>query len=476
MKVLKHKRDQKVVVAFPRHSDVSGRFMVCLDHLRQHDFKHFRRIADGGGIVQTQTSIVAQGRNELVRMFLDHHDADWLWFIDTDMTFDPDILDDLVEAAHPRDRPIMGALCFSIQHGVKACPTLYVVREDQAVGRVFDYPRNSLMRCLTGTGCLLIHRSVFEKMRDAKGSDGTRKLYPKPYEWFRDTALGELPVGEDITFCIRAESLGMPVHVNTAIKCGHEKRFIVDEAMYDAQQGVGIIDNDLALPTYVVMAGKDRHEMTGNLMAQLQLQNPNFIALFDNGSDPPYPQPALLADGMPLHEMWNTGLGLAEKAAKEATAEHWNVLVINNDVSVPPDFLKRLEWGLRQDPDHWIAYPNWHGVQIPDGVGAIMPKSGKGDGRTLSGWAFMIAGESGLRFDEQFAWWYGDADIQRQAEAAGKHVVAVGGCFCDHLDPMKSTIEDPERLAQAEEDEAKFAAKWGLDPANLWLAQNRARL
>lgn len=479
MKVLKHKRDQKVVVAFPRGSMVSGRFMVALDRLRQHDYANYRRICDGGGIVQTQTSIVAQGRNELVRMFLDGHDADWLWFIDTDMVFHPEILDQLVEAAHPRDRPIMGALCFSLQHGIKACPTLYVVREDQAVGRVFDYPRNTLMRILTGTGCLLIHRSVFEKMRDAKGSDGIRAMYPKPYEWFRDTALGALPVGEDITFCIRAESLKMPVHVHTAIKCGHEKLFVVDEEMYDAQQGQGVVDNELALPTYVVMAGRDRHEMTANLMAQLQQQNPNFIALFDNGSDPPYPQPALQADGMPLHEMWNTGLGLAEKAAREAGAKHWNVLVINNDVSVPPDFLQRLEWGLRQDEsgDTWIAYPNYHGAKIPDGVAAITKHPNQNsDGRLLCGWAFMLAGESGLRFDEQFSWWYGDSDIQRQTEAAGKHVVCVGGCYCDHLDPMKSTIDDPVRLAQAEEDEAKFAEKWGLDPANLWLAQNRARL
>jgi hypothetical protein len=175
--------------------------------------------------------------------------------------------------------------------------------------------------------------------------------------------------------------------------------------------------------------------------------------------------------------MWNEGLQLAEQTARTAGATHWNVLVINNDVSVPPDFLVRLEAGLRDHPDHWIAYPNWHGNdKIPDGIAAITQGDQEGDGRSLCGWAFMLAGESELRFDEQFSWWYGDSDIQRQTEAAGKHVVAVGGCYCDHLDPMRSTIDDPVRLAQAEEDEKKFAAKWGIDPANLWLAKNRARL
>ena len=470
----KNRDKEKVVVAYPRHHDVSGRFMTCFDMLRQYDFTHKQRIAVGGGHMPTQTSIVTQARNELARKFLADHDADWLWFIDTDMTFPPDILDRLVEAAHPRDRPIMGALCFSVQNGFKACPTIYVLRTDGKVGRVFEYERDTLMGGIfTGTGCLLIHRSVFEKMRDAKREDG-RALYPKPYEWFHNTQLGDLPVGEDITFCIRAAALKIPIHVDTRIKCGHEKPFIVDEEMYDAQRAAGIRDNELACPTYVVMAGKNRHEMTANLLVQLQQQNPNGIALFDNGSDPPYPD-AVPAAGWSLHRMWNEGLQLAEQTARQAGAKHWNVLVINNDVSVPPDFLQRLEAGLRDHPDHWIAYPDYHGG-IPAGVAAITQGDQDGDGRSLSGWAFMLAGESGLRFDEQFAWWYGDSDIQRQAEAAGKHVVAVGGCHCEHLDPMRSTIEDPVRLAQAEEDEAKFAAKWNLDPGNLWLAKNRARL
>jgi hypothetical protein len=174
----------------------------------------------------------------------------------------------------------MGALCFSIQNGYKACPTIYVPRDDGKVGRVFEYPRNTLMNGIfTGTGCMLIHRSVFEKMRDAKREDG-RVMFPKPYEWFHNTQLGDLPVGEDITFCIRAAALNIPIHVHTGIKCGHEKPFIVDEEMYDSQRAAGIRDNELALPTYVVMAGRNRHEMTANLITQLQQQVPNGIVLF----------------------------------------------------------------------------------------------------------------------------------------------------------------------------------------------------
>jgi GT2 family glycosyltransferase len=89
----------------------------------------------------------------------------------------------------------------------------------------------------------------------------------------------------------------------------------------------------------------------------------------------------------------------------------------------------------------------------------------------MSGWAFMLRGESGLRFDEQFEWWYGDSDLERQVRLAGKQTVCVGGCYANHLYPMLSS-KDPARLVQAKEDERRFAVKYGLDPTSLWLAQH----
>jgi GT2 family glycosyltransferase len=464
-KFLKPKKDHKVVVAYPHGYSMSARTHICWDFLRQYDFTHLKRIGSGGGHMPNSSSAnVTNARNEIVRSFLDSHDADWLWFLDTDMTFEPDILDRMIESAHPRDRPILGALCFSLQEGYRACPTIYVPREDNRVGRLFDYPKDTLVRALTGAGCLLIHRSVLEKMREK---------YPPPYEWFQEASLGGLPVGEDITFCIRAEAAGIPVHVDTSIKCGHEKPFIVDEAMYDAQREAGIRDiPDLNYPTFVVIAAKDRHEMTTNLIGQLAADvrtEKASVLLMDNGSAPPFAD-AVDCAGWPLHRMWNHGLDLAEKTATEAGADRWNVAVLNNDLEVPPGFLAKLEAGLRCVDDAWVAYPNHHGIEIPDGA-AMVTSNPDYAGQTMSGWAFMIRGETGLRFDEQFQFWYGDSDLQKQVELAGKHVVCVGGCYCNHLDPMTSSA-DPVRLAQIREDERRFAAKWGMDPESLWLARH----
>src|SRR5206468_643087 len=108
-----------------------------------HDAKNYQRVVNGGGhLANSSGANITNARNEVVDAFLDQHDADWLWFIDTDMTFDPDILDRLVKAAHPEKRPIVGALCFSLKDGTRAVPTIYQIRDDNRLGRVFDYPRN----------------------------------------------------------------------------------------------------------------------------------------------------------------------------------------------------------------------------------------------------------------------------------------------------------------------------------------------
>jgi GT2 family glycosyltransferase len=461
-----HKSKQKVVAAYPHPHEVSARFHKCWDSLRQYDFGHRRRIAEGGGhLANSSGANITNARNEIATAFLDRHDADWLWFVDTDMTFEPDVLDRLVDAAHPQDRPILGALCFSLQDGYRAAPTLYTIRPDGKAGRTFYYPKDTLVRSMTGTGCLLIHRTALETIR-ASGR------FPTAYPFFQECAFGDLPVGEDLTFCIRAEAIGIPVHVDTSIKCGHEKPFIVDEEMYDAQVAAGVRDTpDVVHPTYVVVASKNRPEMLANLVSQVTAANVTPL-VYDNG----YPKPPAFdhhaAYDDALHEMWNNGIGQARYEAQRIGASRWNVAILNDDVEVGPGFLAQLEAGLRSNDDYWVAYPNHHGADIPDGA-AVPTTTDKLAGQTMSGWAFMIRGETGLRFDEQFEWWYGDSDLQKQVEAAGKHVVCVGGCYANHLDPMRSTLDDPVRLDQARADEKRFAAKWGLNPDDLWLAQNR---
>jgi hypothetical protein len=205
------------------------------------------------------------------------------------------------------------------------------------------------------------------------------------------------------------------------------------------------------IPTFVVMAMKDRHVMTARLLRQLS--GVDQVFLFDNGSTPPFPGAVVRADAT-IHQMWNEGL---RDAAAAADGGPHNVAVLNNDLELEPGFLEKLAAGLRRDDRSWIAYPNFKGLDIADGDAVAVSYR---DGHHLSGWAFMLRGEAGLRFDEQFEWWYGDTDIQRQAEVSGHQVVCVGGAACVHLESGRSTDASPELQAKAAADQVRFRRKW----------------
>lgn len=190
---------------------------------------------------------VPTARCRIVQNFLDHPaKPDWLWLIDTDATFGDDVLERLISSADAKERPIVGALAFGIRGArdekhnaivntvgaspIELFPTLYVW-DDKGTICVKNYPPNQLVQVnATGAHCLLIHRLVLED------PCWTEDSHPLP--WFRTAVRNGQEVSEDQFFCIKAQSLGFPVYVDTAIKTGHVKTFIADEDLYLAQRGV----------------------------------------------------------------------------------------------------------------------------------------------------------------------------------------------------------------------------------------------
>jgi hypothetical protein len=161
--------------------------------------------------------------------------------LDSDMTFGDQILDRLLISANPESKPIMGGLCFGVRpkkvNGVEqfnevgasrleAFPTLYKPTEDGATRPWFDYPQDKVVRVFsTGAACLLLHRDMLADRRWL--ADG------HPLPWFREDVVNGRVMSEDQFFCIRAGSLGFPVHVDTGARTGHVKPMIVDEMFYD---------------------------------------------------------------------------------------------------------------------------------------------------------------------------------------------------------------------------------------------------
>lgn len=196
-----------------------------------------------GDMIHLQSSPrIHEARNQVVDMFARlEQQPEWLFMLDADMTFEPDVLERMMQIADPRQVPILGGLAFGGGRANDPFPTIYKLTEKRvgeynypSVEKVYDYPRDTLVKVgATGAACLLVHRSVLGAMKNAFEylADGRRN----PYPWFPEGVHGAEGEGwgEDTAFCLRAFAIGAPVHVHTGIRFGHIKSHIIDEVYYD---------------------------------------------------------------------------------------------------------------------------------------------------------------------------------------------------------------------------------------------------
>jgi hypothetical protein len=176
--------------------------------------------------------LLARTRNIIVKNFLNDSKADWLLMVDSDQSLSIDVFDLLVDTAHKDDRPMVAGLVFAAFYDadlLRPVPAIYNVAADGAMMPIDDYPKNEIFRIDgAGTGCLLVHRSVLQAMREnASPNQGT------DWCWFFDGALDGRWFSEDLLFCRKATALGFPIFVHTGAILGHHKQFWLDDRHHD---------------------------------------------------------------------------------------------------------------------------------------------------------------------------------------------------------------------------------------------------
>lgn len=234
-----------VAVYYPHGEEISSKFHASILNMALADISGPQFMAAPGTLTGIRCGVNVCGvRNTMCEMALESG-AEWMLQLDADMKFDHDLLPRLLRAAHPTDRPIVGGLCFRYMPDADLPyqPTMYAwmpPTEDRpkpiAIGSVLNYEKDGMMRVTaTGAACLLVHRSVLQKMKDS---------YPGPWHWFAEQRFVDdrgVPdvFGEDLTFCLRAGECGFPIHVDTSIKVGHMKTFEITEAHYEFSRALG---------------------------------------------------------------------------------------------------------------------------------------------------------------------------------------------------------------------------------------------
>jgi hypothetical protein len=232
-----------VELAYIHPGEVSAAFMSSVVRLRDYELMRTQSLL-AIRERRSRSGSIAKARNELTTVFMAGN-AEWLWFVDADMGFPRDALQKLLAAADPVNRPLMGGLCFAMRaegfdeetyaefFGHIPTVSVWKRREEDdvivAFNTIVKYPKDTVCQVdTTGAACILIHRSVLERMQAVYGNSWfTQIKHPERDDIF----------GEDTSFFLRATELGIPLHVHTGVRTSHDKGGIfLTEQTYEQQE------------------------------------------------------------------------------------------------------------------------------------------------------------------------------------------------------------------------------------------------
>jgi GT2 family glycosyltransferase len=184
------------------------------------------------GLLRVGGHLLSRQRNELVSHFLDATSAPWLLMIDSDHRIPVGSFDRLIDAAHEISAPVIAGLCFAAYPPrprdlyPTPVPAIYRHATNGQFLPFNDYPHDQLVKIdAAGTGCLLMHRSALEKVRQMRPEG----MSPK-WCFFIDGPVGDDWYSEDLSFMRRLEAAEVPIHAHTGAIMPHLKTYTLTDA------------------------------------------------------------------------------------------------------------------------------------------------------------------------------------------------------------------------------------------------------
>jgi GT2 family glycosyltransferase len=220
---------------------------------------------------------------------------------------------------------------------------------------------------------------------------------------------------------------------------------------------------------------RDKHGLTRNVCRELAVDREDFdeLWLYDNGSTNRAARDWLntvaetgryraevirWGPAHGIYAMWNHAI---QRAAFDALCgavvgdeRPVYLAILNNDLILPPGFLKTLGDALfAAEPDVWVTYPDWQrGWPAPIDFAAIERRELRRTRGTrnlggMSGYAFLLDVETFVEYvpeliDERYLWHSGDGDLVTKIQREGGTAAAVVGLPIGHLENATSTDTD----------------------------------
>lgn len=201
----------KVMIAIPSNRDLKKEFVAQLLRLVQK--------VGINNFCMMQNAMINQCRDSLVQVAI-RKGVEYIMWLDDDMIVPDDVIERLL--AHNKD--IVSGIYFGRKN---FRPLLFDVTPEQENGDTVysiqnhtEYPESGIFKVDgIGFGCVLTKVSVLKKIWDCPDEGIGRTCF--------DFIGG---IGEDLSFAIRCQRLGIETWVDPTIKCGHLSEFTVTEA------------------------------------------------------------------------------------------------------------------------------------------------------------------------------------------------------------------------------------------------------
>lgn len=199
----------KVFIAIPSMDTLSARFAQCLVNLV--NYKRGFDVEVGFHI----GSLVYDSRNKLAERAI-NSTADYVLWLDSDMTFMPDTLNIMVKELEDNNYEILAGMYY--RRRPPFTPTLFKtlnISDKGVTSEEFDeIPEEIFEVAGCGFGCVLMKRNVLWNVLCQHG------YMFSPID----------NVGEDLSFCWRARMCGHKIYCDPTIALGHEVKTIITKS------------------------------------------------------------------------------------------------------------------------------------------------------------------------------------------------------------------------------------------------------
>ena len=185
-------------------------------------------------LFETKKPDVALSRNILAAQALKEK-TEWIYYLDCDVVPPLNVIPRLMM----HNLPIVSGLYSRRYEGLEPC--IYRMSEE---GLPVPYSNEDLVQYgssileveASGAGCLLIHSSVFEKLKPTVEqfdlTDPVTKETLKCWKFWEYIVHSNVNLSEDIVLASRVKGLGFKIHCDLNIRCGHLTSVVVKDGQF----------------------------------------------------------------------------------------------------------------------------------------------------------------------------------------------------------------------------------------------------